>query len=492
MEMAISDKLRKFVLKIFNINEYQTQYFSIDRRYNYQSNAFKNKLWYDGDAYELSQFYHQAGENNNSFWSSSSSRGQEIRKIHSGIPSLIVDSLTNITGGDLESIHFIDENKDELWKTLETDTDFRNRLIELTKTALIVGDGAVKFCYDLDNSKTPYIEIVEGQNVDYVYSRNQLKEVKFYTQYTVSSVDYILEETYGYGYIRYKLFKGENEVSLKSILQTSDLVDVEFDDSILLAVPFKFFNSTKYDKRGKSIYEGKIDAFDALDETISQWIDALRAGRTKTYIPQSLIPMDMEGGYLLRPNAFDNRFIQVADSMTENGSSQITTIQPDIKTDAYIQTYITVLDMALQGIISPSTLGIDNKKLDNAEATREKEKATLYSREAILNALNTITKKMVQCVFDTVSIMYGTEREEIDVEVNFGGYANPSFESVVEVMSNPNSPMSIEARVEEIWGDTKTDEWKAEEVKRIKQERGIVELDEPSSYADLTEADDNE
>ena len=48
---------------------------------------------------------------------------------------------------------------------------------------------------------------------------------------------------------------------------------------------------------------------------------------------------------------------------------------------------MTALDLCLQGIISPSTLGIDVKKLDNAEAQREKEKATLYTRNAIVEAL---------------------------------------------------------------------------------------------------------
>ena len=40
--------------------------------------------------------------------------------------------------------------------------------------------------------------------------------------------------------------------------------------------------------------------------------------------------------------------------------------------------------------------------------------------------------------------------------------------------------MSIESIVEELYGDSKTDDWKAEEVRRIKNEQGIAELEEPS------------
>lgn len=493
---TISERFKRFILNIFRIREFQNQYFNIDRRYSFQANAAKNQLWYDGDSYELKQFYSQAGESNQNFWGSSETRGSEIRRIHTGLPALMVDSLVNITAGDLDDISFINEEKDALWNEIRDKISFDEKIAELTKTALIIGDGAVKLTYDIDTSATPFIEVVPGQDVDYIYTRNKLSEIKFYTHYNVSGTDYTLEETYGYGYITYKLYKGEHEVSLKSILQTSDLEDVTFDDSIMLAVPFKFFNSTRYKERGKSVYEGKIDSFDALDECISQWMDAVRAGRTKTYIPQTLIPMDMNGGYLMRPNAFDNRFIQVADNYgNEKSNSMISTVQPEIRTDAYMQTYITLLDMALQGVISPSTLGIDSKKLDNAEAQREKEKATLYTRAAVIKGLTGTIKDLVQAVFDTMAIMYGTAHEDVEIEINFGEYANPSFEAVVETMSNPNAPMSIEARVEELWGASKTDEWKAEEVKRIKNERGIVDLDEPAlseDVADLLEDTDDE
>lgn len=76
----------------------------------------------------------------------------------------------------------------------------------------------------------------------------------------------------------------------------------------------------------------------------------------------------------MKPNYFDNRFIQIDKFMKEGAESKITTEQPEIPTDSYLQTYVTALDLCLQGLISPSTLGIDNKKLDNAEAQREKEK----------------------------------------------------------------------------------------------------------------------
>lgn len=42
--------------------------------------------------------------------------------------------------------------------------------------------------------------------------------------------------------------------------------------------------------------------------------------------------------------------------------------------------------------------------------------------------------------------------------------------------------MSIERSVEELYGDSLTDEEKAEEVKRLKEEAGLIEKEEPWVY----------
>ena len=77
--------------------------------------------------------------------------------------------------------------------------------------------------------------------------------------------------------------------------------------------------------------------------------------------------------------------------------------------------------------------------------------------------------------------------KELEVEVPFGEYANPSFESQVETVSKAKTGgiMSIEASVDELYGDSKDDEWKAEEVARLKAEQGVQVLEEPSVNTEL-------
>lgn len=246
--------------------------------------------------------------------------------------------------------------------------------------------------------------------------------------------------------------------------ELAGLSDVVWNDNFIMAVPMMFYKSARYKGRGKSIFDAKIDNFDALDETWSQWMDALRKNRTKEYIPENMLPRNPYTGKVLKPNAFDNAYISTEASMKEGQTNKIDLVQGNIPHESYLATYITALDLCLQGIMSPSTLGIDVKKLDNAEAQREKEKATLYSRNNIVGQLQKVLPKLVDIVFKAMDTFHKTPIKDIDIDVTFGEYANPSFESQVETVSKAKQGgiMSIEASVDELYGDTKDDEWKQE------------------------------
>ena len=254
------------------------------------------------------------------------------------------------------------------------------------------------------------------------------------------------------------------------------------------AIPIMLNESAKYKGRGESIFDGKYDSFDSLDEIISQWLEAVRAGRAIKYIPEDLLPKDPETGEILMGNPFDNKFIKTESTAGENDKKQIDVTQPQIPTEQYLQSYITFLDLCLQGIISPSTLGIDNKKLDNAEAQREKEKTTLYTRGLIIDTLMEFIPKVINVVLQSKSQMEKKPTpEDIEISIKFGEYNNPSFEAQVETVGKGKTQgiMSIEASVEELYGDSKDEEWKLEEIARLKAEQGIVDIEEPAVNFDL-------
>lgn len=455
----------------------------IDELLDFESNAFVNEIWFRGEGYELEQLYKSIPDYKYSFWGAASTKGLEIRKIHTGLPKIIVNTLTNVCVDDMQDIKIEHIGRENEWNEIEKENDFKALVKKAVRKALVTGDGAFKISIDTDVSQYPILEFYEADRIEVKRERGRVKEIRFKKCYSKQGVLYVLKECYGYGYIEYRLFDAyDNEISLDKLEQTKDLQPVYFDKAIIMAEYLSFFASDKWDGRGQSIFDSKRDNFDALDEAWSQWVDALRANRTKTYIPEDLLPRDPATGAIRYGNPFDNRFIATGTPMQENAQSKIETQNGTIDCNSYLNTYVTALDLCLQGLISPSTLGIDVKKLDNAEAQREKEKTTLYTRQTIIYALQECLQALVDKVFKIINIMHGEPLADVEAEVSFGEYANPSFESQIETVGKARTQgvMSTESIVEELYGDSKTDEWKAEEVRRIKNEQGIVELDVPS------------
>lgn len=494
LKEGIRTKMKSFL----RLDQAQTLQINITQGLDEETRIAKNTIWYRGDTYELAQLYKQLPNKQDTFWGAVPTAGMEIRKIHTGMPSLIVDTLTDIVISDYNGVEFKDKNVDNeaMWENIEKENKTNELLKEAIKQALYKGQGAFKWSFDEEISQLPIIEFFPKDMIEVVKKRGRVREIIFKSYIKERERTYLLKEIYGYGYVKYKLcdIKGDKEFPLNMSSQTNGLEDLKFDGAefdqegkvtkygtYMLACLFKIEEDAIYDK--------KTDDFDALDEAWSQWMNALRDGRSKTYVPTSLIPKDPNTGELITPNSFDNKFIKVESDLSEDGKNEITVKQPTIPTDSYMNTYITALDLALQGIVSPSTLGIDTKKVTdpNATAQREKEKTTLYTRGKIVEALKITVPEMVNITFKAIATQNKKSIEEIETVANFGEYANPSFEAQVETVSKGKQGgiMSIEASVEELYGDSKDEEWKAEEVARLKAEQGIVDIEEPAVNFDL-------
>lgn len=481
---SIAHKMRSF-LKIYTANG---QDFKINELLDFDSNVAVNKIWYRGDSYELSQLYRQLDDNQYGFWGSVPTAGIEIRKIHTGLPKTMVNILSGVVADDMQDVQFVHLADDELWKDISKENTFDTLVKSAISKVLYTGDGAFKISIDTDISQLPIVEFYEADRIQLVRKRGRITEIIFKTSYTKDTHSYILYEHYGKGYIHYELKNAyDKPVELDTIPQTAGLTDVSWDEKFMMAEYVSFFSSDKFEGRGQSVFDAKRDNFDAVDEAWSQWIDALRAGRTKVYIPENLIPRNPNTGELMKPNSFDNRFIKLSPSLAENDSGKISTESAPIQHESYLVTYITALDLCLQGLISPSTLGIDTKKLDNAEAQREKEKATLYTRQTIVTELQRVLPALIQDIFYAYQTLNNQPIKEVECDVTFGEYANPSFESQVETVGKAKAQgiMSIEASIDELYGDSRDDEWKKEEVARLKAEQGIVDMEEPAVNMDV-------
>lgn len=444
-------------------------------------NTLKNQLWYRGDPVELEQFYKQlagfqiSGYNtgiiSSKFWASTPTGNQLIRKLHSGLPRMIVDRLAGIVVEDMLE-PTMDVGLKSRWDAIVED-EFDELIKKAVAKTLSEGDGAFKINIDTDISDKPLIEFYSGNKVEFVRKRGKLVEIIYYTDYFTDTQQYRLAEHYGRGYVNYKLldFNGK-ECPLDKVEETKELLNVTFDGEFIMGVPFKVFDSAKWEGRGEAILEVKGDMFDAFDEVISTWMDALRAGRVKQYIPESLVPRNPETGEPITPDVF-NPYIIKGDNLQEDATNEIDIKQGEVDYEGYVTSYSTLLDSCLQGIISPSTLGIDLKKTDNAESQREKEKATLYTRDEIIGALAKALPKLVDVVLKAEDNMNKTAPpDKYEATFEWGQYASPSFDTMVETVGKAKTYgiMSIEKCVDELYGDSMSEREKEEEVARLKEE----------------------
>lgn len=484
--MGLKDMIRTKMQSFLEINPPVAMTINIQEWLDFNGNAIKNRIWYRGDPNEIEQLYWQLPQHEvdkQKFWASRPTVGLEMRKIHTGLPATMVDLLAGIIVSNINDFAFEgDATVEEAWmEHIDPENDFKHLIEKAVQGTLVVGDGAFKLSIDPAMSKYPIIEFWTGENIDFKMKRGRIQEVIFKSYHGHDGETIELREVYGHGYIRYETYRGNSPVEMPLTGEFEGLVNVEWDNDDMMAVPVKFYSSNKFEGRGRSLFDKKIDAFDSFDEAYSQWIDALRAGRTKEYIPESLIPRDPHTGKVMKPNPFDNRYIKTDADMRERADNKITSTSAEIKHESYMATYATALDLCLQGVMSPSTLGVDVKKLDNAEAQREKEKVTLYTRDAIIEALQPALEKLVEA---SINAYYRTIEQAVPkytCTITWQDYANPSFESQIETIGKGRQSgiLSIEACVDELYGDDRDDEWKAEEVRRLKAEQGIIEMEEP-------------
>jgi hypothetical protein len=455
---------------------------TIQEPVSFETNVLRNRIWYRGDASEIEQLFKQLGEDpvcRARFWAAVPQNNETIRKAHSGLPGVMVETLAAVVKADMAEIDFTDEHAEALWEPVARENDFPALVCQAVCDTLVTGDGAFKVSVDDEVSQRPILEFWGADSVEYVRRHGRIQEIHFLSP--VGDRGRMLREIYGPGFIRYQLLDGEKELPLDAEESTADLKPVTFSGDFMLAVPLQFWPSARWRGRGQSIFDKKTDCFDGHDEVISQWLDALRAGRVQKYIPEALLPQDPDSGDYLMPNSFGSNFIKTANSNKENAQDKIDVEQPEIRYEAFLASYTATLDMCLQGIMSPATLGIDLGKMSSAEAQREKKDVTGITRNAITDALEKALPQLVQVSLAAQDLLEGRNPGTYEASISFGEYGAPSFDSRVQTVGSAagSGVMSVEAQVDELWGASKDDDWKKQEVARIRFEKGIEEFPEP-------------
>lgn len=485
----LGERMKAMIKNLLNIQPAPITGVNLFESMPYELKTIEALMWYRGDASELDQFYKQVGNNsvmNARFWAAHTN--SSTRKIHTGLPAMIVDILSYIVKNDMSDVDLKDSTGKEKWERILKDEnfDFPDIVGKGIVGALSSGDGAWKISVNKDISDVPLVEFYTADRVEYAVQYGIVYGVNFLTNIPYKNKVLRLVEKYRRGSVSYELYDGDRLFSEKELYKITGLENINFKEraDVMMAVPLLIYESPKYSNRGKSIFEGKIDDFDAFDEIVSQWLDAYRKGRTQKYIPESLIPRDRFNGELKPHNPFDNEYITVEKTMHENATAsddKIQVIQPQIPYDAFLAGYSHYLDLCLQGIISPATLGIDTGKMASADAQREKKDITGVTRNAITGKLEKVLPKLVSAILSSYDLMTNGVSEIYEPEITFGEYGAPDFDSRVDTVNKAatGNIMSIETQVDELWGSSKDETWKANEVLRIKRQKGIEVTDEP-------------
>ena len=475
------NSLKQAVNRLLRVRPAREKSITVTEPMTFRGNVMKNRIWYRGEPWELEQFFTQAASGppeRSRFWATAPAG--RVRKLHSGLVGTVVDRYRDMVTADFNGLSFGETGPDhplaDRWEAIARDSGFRELLGRAVAGALACGDGAFKLTAAPGDVR-PRLSFYEADRVEPRYENGRLTELRFLTPVGEPDRELRLEETYGRGYIRCRLMDGAGrERPLSDTPETAALRDVEFPGDFILGTPVILLGGGRWPGRGKALFEGKTDALDALDEVLSQWMDGVRMGRVKRYIPEDMVPRDPDTGRVLPPDPFENDYIAVGSSRAEGAADRIDVSQPQIAWEAYAQTYAAFLELALQGVMSPATLGADLKRTDNAEAQREKENITLHVRGRIVDALCDILPELAGTALMAEDLLCGRTPGRYRAAARFGEYGRPDFGTAVDTVARARAGgiMSIEQAVEELYGDAWTPAEKAAEAERLRREQDLA------------------
>lgn len=474
-------------------------------------------VWYDGDGDELLNFYTRENyigfnyepfymrNKKNYFWAISSTEAQ-IKRTHSGQPRNIVDTLVNIMPFPLISAGEDTKKLQAVVKESGLEQVYKDEQLPLT---LVEGWGCWKINWDKDVSDYPSVEYVSAENVDFIYKNGKIIGIVFKNYYTSDKKRYLLLETRSIEWkpnssaaegsegervlvITNELYElpmnmaaTDDDTPLKKVdLKTvPELESVEerieigpFDK--LFAVPCVLLgNTSRQWGYGRSIFTGKIDLFDDLDQALSQSSNAVRLSTPIEYIDEEYLERD-KNGLPKKPKAYDRKYVMMKGQKNGDGVAtgqpvQIT--QPSVEFSRYSDHAVQILLQILNGILSPATLGIDIAKKDNAAAQREKEKVTIFTRNALINGEERILRSLMEQMLMAKEFMDtgAVSVHSYDISVKFNEFADDSFENKLEALGKAYDmeEISTDMYLNKLYGDTLSEEERAAEKEFLESAR---------------------
>ena len=492
-------------------------------------------IWYLGDSDRLKNFFTRANaieyntdplynENKKSYYWAVSSTEHDIKRTHSGHPRNIVDTLVyimsipNITcdvPGD-------DTASKNLAKILKVNK-FKQQISQTSRPmTLVEGWGAWKINWDTGLSDYPILLYYRADRVDFIYQSNQLRAIIYKDFFQdADGKNYVLYETRRLGpyknaagnvttslYIEKELYEQTKSdqlipCKLSALPQLKDVKPqiVISNFKHFLGYPNIFYKDISEEFYGRSIFTGKTDIFDDIDQAMSQEANAVRRSTIHEYFNSLYLETDPETGLAIQPDAFDRKYIKYAGASGADGSAAGSTpvqvVQPQIYFSQYSEEVKNLLLNAIAGIMSPAAMGIDIAKKDNAADTREKNQTTIFTRNNLLDEEQDVFEHIGSDLLVAYELMRLKEGEQLscteyDISVQYPEFASDSFDRKLETVQTGWSGglLSDDMAVELLYGDGISPEKKKRELDFLKAQREAanqIPLNDPTMQGDMGE-----
>lgn len=373
-----------------------------------------------------------------------------------GIIPMIINAKVNLVASSGFKCESDDKEVDDVLNDLKEKANLQDKFVQGVYWESGIGDFAYRISVDQSLTDKPIIDLIEPQFLEINYHRGCVKSFVI-KQPSATDPSYELREIHykneaGFVCIDY-LFAIDNKyVDMTDESTVKDCLD-KFDMRSLpknLCLPFKDFlivfkknancNQLYKGQRGVPDIQGLDTIEDALTESISDLIDAIRKGGVKEYVSDQLIPQD-ENGNDIKLNHF-NKTVIITKGSTSMGEGnklwQVT--QGDIKWEAYTRTIQNLMSVAINKAgLAPTTLGLTGLESINssAESQDAREKTSMRTREIALESWRVTLKELLNKYLQVCDYMKGETIIDYSdlINITFNEYTNPTLENITNVLA---------------------------------------------------------
>lgn len=375
--------------------------------------------------------------------------------VYFGLIPMIVNAKTNLVASAGFKCESDDKQIDDGLNKIKDDANLQDKFVRGVYWESGLGDFAYRISYDKSLSDKPLVDVIEPQFLEVNYSHGCIKSFVI-KDISTEDAGFEVREIHhkndaGFVCIDY-YYHTDGHYVLKEDTSLMEMCRSKFDydlpkDQVL---PFRDYliiykqnannNQLYKGRRGVPDIQGLVSIEDALSESASDLVDAIRKGGVKTYLSDELIPQDKDGNDL-KFNPFNKTIITTRGSSNPMGNDQLFhTVMGDINWEAYTRTMQQLMSIGINKAgLAPTTVGLTGLESINssAESQDAREKTSMRTREVALDSWRVTLRDLLNRYLQMLDYINGKSIMDYKdlINITFNEYTNPTLENVTNVLA---------------------------------------------------------